>query len=105
MDDENIEETIKEKYGQETLDCMLEIRSGVNDVIVQIHNILSKKYIEKLGKESYYTAFACVLKTGFCDFFLEAIKDKPLKEISSSIDTVLQDAFDYMFNRLQENKK
>lgn len=105
MDDENIEQTIKEKYGQETIDSMLEIRSGVNDVIVQIHNILGKKHIRKLGEESYYTAFACVLKTGFCDFFLEAIKDKPLKEITRSIDTVLQDAFDYMFNRLQENKK
>lgn len=105
MDDEDIEQTIKEKYGQETLDCMLEIRSAINEVILQIHNILSKKYIDKMGEECYYTSFACVLKTAFCDFFLVAIKDKSLEEIGTSINTVLQDSFDYMFNRLQENKK
>lgn len=104
MNDENIEEVIKEKYGQDVLECMLDIRGSINDVVSQINKILSAKHLQKLGAESYYTAFSCTLKTAFCDFFIEAMKNKSRKEIIINIDALLQDAREYIFNGLNQSR-
>lgn len=104
MNKEQIEKTIKENYGNEVLESMQDITGSINDVLSQINKMLSTKYLEKLGAECYYTAFACTLKTAFCDFFMEAMKNRPSKEIILNTNTLLQDAREYIFNKLEKEK-